>query len=251
MDLSITMDRENKAAVHSNMNDSTAVTALLASYALVPDVTLTSTLHTDLKHSLVQRETDLRFIRRLARRNGFWFWLSDEAPGVTIAHFKAPPVGDEPTQELRINVSNSNIDALSIYWNTEYPVSSSLKQLDLNSLSDIDGSSERSTISGLASQSLGDIVSGTRQLHLAVPSDDSGDLTQRGNAALMDYGWFVSAQVTVKYSVLNDVIRAHTVVNIVGAGSRHSGKYLVSRVVHSINEEDHVMTVDLIRNAWN
>lgn len=250
-DVRVTMDRENKSAVHSNTTDSTTVTTLLAQYALVPDVEITSIMHTDLKHPLVQRETDLRFIRRLARRNGFWFWLTDEAPGVTIAHFKPPPVDSEPALEFRINVSESNIESISIFWNSEHPVSSSLSQLDLNSLSDISGGSDRSPISGLASHHLADIVTGTRQMHLAVPSDDAGDLTARGNAALMDCGWFVNCRLTVRQSVLKNVVRAHTVVNLVGAGSRHSGKYLVARVLHSINEEDHVMTVDLIRNAWN
>lgn len=251
MDATVTMDRENKAVARSNVNDSTAVLEILASYGLVPDVSTTSTMHTDMKHALVQRETDLRFIRRLARRNGFWFWLSEQAPGVTVAHFKPPPVDDDPALELRINVSAPNIDAVDISWNTETPVSASLAQLDLNSLGNIDGRSERSTVSGLASDHLADVVDATRQLHLAVPSDDAGDLTARGDAALIDHGWFVKARITARQTVLKGLVRANTVVRLTGAGSRHSGKYLVSRVVHSINEEDHVMTVDLIRNAWN
>jgi hypothetical protein len=152
---------------------------------------------------------------------------------------------------LRINVPGPNIDSVSIHWNAERPVSSSLTQLDLNGLSDISGNSERSTISGLASNHLADIVSSKREMHLAVPVDDAGDLTARGNAALVDHGWFVNARLTARLSTLGDIVRAHTVVNLTGAGLRHSGKYLVSRVVHSINEEDHVMAVDLIRNAWN
>lgn len=250
-DASVTLDRDNKAVVRDNINDSTAVTEIVASHGLVPDVSFTNTMHTMLKHSLVQRETDLRFIRRLARRNGFWFWLTPEAPGVTIAHFKPPPVNDTPAQELRINVAEPNVDAVDITWNTERPVSTSLTQLDLGTLDDIDGSSQRSAVSGLASNALADVVSATRQLHLAVPVDDAGDLTARGNAALMDHGWFVSARVMVRQSILKDVVRAHTVVKLTGAGSRHSGKYLVSRVAHQMNEEDHFMTVDLIRNAWN
>ncbi|TQV87764.1 hypothetical protein [Aliikangiella coralliicola] len=251
MDASVAMDRENKSVVRSNINDSTAVMEILAGYAIVPDVSVTTTFHTDLKHPLVQRETDLRFIRRLARRNGFWFWLTEEAPGVTIGHFKLPPTDGSPEQELRINISEPNIDSMTLHWNSEAPVSASLTQLDLGNLSAIDGSSERSSITGLADQHLADIAPSTRQMHLAVPADDAGDLSSRGNAALMENGWFVRAQINVRQSRLNGIIRAHTLVNLDGAGTRHSGKYLVSRVVHDINEEDHMMTVDLIRNGWN
>lgn len=251
MDMSVSMDRENRSVVRSNINDSTAVMEILAGYAIVPDAAVTSTFHTDLKHPLVQRETDLRFIRRLARRNGFWFWVTDAAPGVSIGHFKAPPVDGTPAQELRLNVSEPNVDSVSVKWNSERPVSASLAQLDLGSLSSIDGSSQRSSINGLADQHLADIVPTARELHLSVPADDTGDLTSRGNAALIENGWFVKVQVQVRKSRLNSVIRSHTLVNIQGLGTRHSGKYLVSRVVHDINQEDHLMTVDLIRNGWN
>jgi len=251
MDSSVALDRENKAVVHSNVNDSTVVMTILAQYAMVPSVDVTNTIHTDLKHSLVQRESDLRFIRKLAKRNGFWFWLTEEAPGVTVGNFKSPPVGGEPEVEFRINVPNPNVDEVSIIWNTERPVSSQLTQLDLNSLNEINGNSERSTITGLANNHLADVVSETRKIHLAVPSDDAGDLSSRGNAALIDHGWFVKAKLTARFSILGNVVRAHTLVNLVGVGERHSGKYLVSRVVHFINEEDHVMSIELIRNAWN
>jgi hypothetical protein len=40
-------------------------------------------------------------------------------------------------------------------------------------------------------------------------------------------------------------------VTLTGAGSRHSGKYLVARVSHQIDATDHVMEAELIRNGWN
>ena len=253
MDRSITLDRETKVVVRSPINDSTAVTEILTTHGIVPaDVSLTNTMHTELKHSLVQRETDLRFIRRLARRNGFWFWLSDEVPGVTIGHFTSPPINQLPSADIRINLEGKNdVDQLSISWNTERPVSADLNQLDINTLNDIQGSSARSSLTGLASNTLGDIVDGTRNIHLAVPVDDAGDLTARGDAVLVDSGWFVKVQLTLRKSVFKHVLRAHSVVNLRGAGTRHSGKYIVSRVVHRMNEDDHVMVVTLIRNGWN
>jgi hypothetical protein len=250
-DRSIAMDREDKAKVWSNVTDSLAVMAVLAEHQLVPDVSMTSTLHTEFKHSLVQRETDLRFVRRLARRNGFWFWITSEAPMVNVAHFKRFAPSGSPDVEFKLNSDKANVDQVAIRWDTEYPAAAKLKQVDLLSKSVIDGSVPRSPLSGLADKGLGDIVKETRSAHIVVPVDDAGDLTARAEALLIDHGWIVSAELTVRLSVLKTLVRAHTLAALSGIGKRHSGKYVVSRVVHDIDPFDHVMTVGLIRNGWN
>ncbi len=249
-DLCFGMDREDKAKVWNNVTDSLATMALLADYQLVPDVEQTTTLHTEFTHSLVQRESDLRFVRRLARRNGFWFWITSEAPMVNIGHFKrfAP---SEPDVAFRLNVADANIERVSISWDSERPVSTKLREVNLSDKSVIGASVQRSPITGLAKKTLSDIVSSPRTAHIAVPADDSGSLTARAEALLIDSGWFVSARVVTRLSVLKKLVRAHSVVRLDGAGSRHSGDYVVARVIHEIDPADHVMTIDLIRNGWN
>ena len=51
-------------------------------------------------------------------------------------------------------------------------------------------------------------------------------------------------------STLGAPVRAHTVVELSGAGSLHSGRYLVAAVRHLIDPAGHRMTVELVRNAW-
>lgn len=250
-DRCIAMDREDKAKIWNNVTDSLAVIAVLADYQLVPDVSMTTTLHTEFKHSLVQRETDLRFVRRLARRNGFWFWISTMAPAVNVAHFKRFSPGGSPDVEFTINASETTVDTVSLEWDSERPAKATLKQINLTDKSVIDGTVQRSPLTGLASKSLSDIVSKTRNTHLAVPADDAGDLTARAEAVLIDHGWFVTARVTARLSVLKKVVHAHTLASLNGIGKRHSGKYVVARVVHDIDPADHVMTIDLVRNGWN
>lgn len=250
-DPSIAMDREDKAKVWSNVTDSLAVTAVLADYKLAPDVTPTTTLHTELKHVLVQRETDLRFVRRLARRNGFWFWITSEAPGIDVGHFKRPDFAGPPDVELKLNVGEPNVDKVTLEWDTERPVQASLKQLNLSDKSVIDGSVRRSPLSGLAEKALADVITKCRQTHLVVPVDDAGDLTARAEAVLIDAGWFVSARVSVRLSVLKKLVRTHMLARLIGLGSRHSGTYVVSQVIHDIDPNEHLMTIDLARNGWN
>jgi uncharacterized protein involved in type VI secretion and phage assembly len=129
-DYSLVMNRENKAKIWPGPTDSAAVQAVLASQGgllLVPEVQGTSAQHTEDKHVLIQRETDLQFIRRLAQRNGFWFWLSYKAgaAGPVSAHFKPPPASDPPALELKLNVEDSNLDAVEVDWDVERPARAS------------------------------------------------------------------------------------------------------------------------------
>jgi hypothetical protein len=252
-DLCFAMDREDKAKVWNNVTDSLAAIAVFTDpgYLLAPDVDQTTTLHTEFTHSLVQRESDLRFVRRLARRNGFWFWITSEAPMLNVAHFKRFRAGASPDVEFKLNMADANVEQVSISWDSERPVAAKLKQVSLSDKSVIAADVQRSPVGGLARHALGDVVAAPRTAHIAVPIDDSGALTARAEALLIDSGWFVSARVVARLAVLKKLVRAHTVARLHGAGSRHSGDYVVARVVHDIDPADHVMTIDLVRNGWN
>jgi len=251
-DQSASMNQEHHSLVWSDVTDSAVVQQICGQNGLTPITDTTSTVHATSKQSLVQRETDLEFLYRLARRNGFWFWVNaDPSAQVLMAHFVKPPVTGTSTATLSVRAGSANIDGISLQWDTDRPSAVSAKQLDLASLSVNDGSVTRSPLTGLASKALADVVQKPRTRQLAVPVSDQADLQARAEALLIEAGWFVSAQVTARLSVLKSVVRANTVVTLDGAGSRHSGTYLVARVVHTIDAEDHIMTIDLVRNGWN
>ncbi len=90
-----------------------------------------------------------------------------------------------------------------------------------------------------------------RSIHIAPPVDDAGDLTGRSAGVLTETGWFVSASCATTPQRAGGVIRAHTLVTIAGAGRRHSGRYFVSAVHHTITADAHTMAIELLRNAWS
>ena len=61
---------------------------------------------------------------------------------------------------------------------------------------------------------------------------------------------FIRATCETSLPTLGKLVRAHTVVEVKGAGSRYSGKYLVSGVRHKIDAEAHKMSIELVRNGW-
>ena len=75
------------------------------------------------------------------------------------------------------------------------------------------------------------------------------ELQNRAESALTEAGWFVNATASTTAYMLGDVLMPHDVVEVEGLGSRHSGPYQVSAVTHVINSADHVMDIQLRRNA--
>jgi phage protein D len=251
-DRCVKMGRENKSAVYNDATDSDAVNTVLAHFytELTPDVSSTSAMHSETKHALVQRHSDLDFIHWLARRNGFLFWITCDEKGNETAHFKAPPVQDPPVTDIIVNLPGNTIESLDLTYEVERPSSVTGKQLDLTDKSAIDGSVGKSTLTLLGKQGLSDIASDTRSVHLSPPVDDAGDLTSRGQGALTEAGWFIHATCRTSVHLQKAIFAPHTVVNVRGLGARFSGKFFVWSVRHSIDAAGHFMDVELARNAW-
>lgn len=250
MDSSIAMDRETKATVWADLTDSDVATAVLASHGYLPDTEATDARHETLKHPLLQRDTDLRLLRRLARRNGFLFWVTSDVLGVETAHFKRPPLQGQPSADLTLNQDMPSIRTLDIHWEVERPSGVVGDQLALNSKSTMDGSVQESSMEPLGAQPFSRIVGEPRLAHIVAPVDDVGDLRARGEGLLMESSWFVRASTQTTLATLGTVVRAHAIVNLGGAGSRHSGLYFVTKVRHTIDSAAHRMDIELARNAW-
>ena len=103
----------------------------------------------------------------------------------------------------------------------------------------------------LGTSSLQTITGDTRSVHLLAPVDDAGDLQARGQGVLIESDWFIRATCQTNLATLGELVRAHTVVELRGAGSRHSGKYFVAGVRHTIDAADHKMDITLLRNGWS
>jgi hypothetical protein len=249
-DSSIAMDRETKSVVWSSGADSDAVSQIAGTYSFIPDIDLTPAMHDEDKHSLLQLDSDLRFVKRLARRNGCLFWISCDETGRETAHFRRPALDGDPAGNIDINMDTNTVDSLDLDWDVEVPTSLVAGELNLNDGSPIDGNVPLSPLLPLGTSSLAAITGDTRSVHIATPVDDAGDLQARGEAALIEAGWFIRASCETTVSAAGGLVRPNTIVNLRGFGSRHSGKYYVAAVRHVIDQSAHNMSIELIRNAW-
>jgi hypothetical protein len=249
-DSSVKMDRESRSVVWKDLTDSDAVQTIISTYGYTPDVETTTAGHYENKHTLVQRESDLSFVRRLARRNGYHFWITCDDKGIETAHFRRPQLGNTPTAQLVINLDSPTTTILDLNWDVERPTSIEGVQLDLNAKSDITVSVPATPQTILGDFGIAAITGDTRSVFLAAPANDAGDLKSRGEGALIEADWFIHATCKTTVQELGTVVRPHTILELRGAGSRHSGKYFVSSVRHTIDAIEHRMEIQLLRNGW-
>lgn len=251
-DVSIAMDREVKSAAWSGAA-SDAVTAILANYEIRPEVSSTDGQHSESKHTLIQRDSDLRFIQRLARRNGLLFWVTHELTplrSVASGHFAPPALAAPPAGTIRLNQEVPSALHFELRFDVERPSSLEGLQLNLNDKTTLDLGSASSPLGLLGASDLRAITGDTRSVHVTAPVDDSAELLARGKAALIDAGWFVQATCESTRQAFGSVLRAHTVVDVRGLGTRHSGLYFVAGVRHLVDSSAHRMLIELLRNAW-
>lgn len=251
-DASIVMDREVRSAAWSGA-DSDAVTAILGTYSLEPDVANTDGQHGESKHTLIQRDSDLRFVQRLARRNGYAFWVTHTvtaAGSVASGHFRSPALDGPTAGVIRLNQPAPTALSFELRLDVERPSSLEGLQLNLNDKTALDLSSASSPLPLLGASDLRAVTGDTRSVHVSAPVDDAAELLARGRAALIEAGWFLQATCESTRQAFGSVLRAHTVVDVHGLGSRHSGRYLVASVRHLVDSDAHRMVVELLRNAW-
>ncbi len=87
-----------------------------------------------------------------------------------------------------------------------------------------------------------------RSIFLAAPVDDAGDLQARSAGA-----WSIrtssSRRPATRLDLIGIPIRDTPLVELQGAGSRHSGNYFVGGVRHTIDADSYRMELELLRNA--
>jgi phage protein D len=255
-DASWLMNMEEKAREWVDLTDADVATAVFADYGIAPadgNSADDSPAHTEDGHSLMQRATDIQFLRSLAQRNGkFCRVACDDQPGRRIGYFAKPDLDGEPVATLSLNdPATANIDKLDIAWEVTHPTAVTARQA-LFSDSDEDGVSgdaDDSDLPPLEARGLADFAGRSMTVMLTAPVDDGGELGMRARALLREAGWFVRCEGEADVGQVKAVLRAGTVVEVDGLGAVHSGKYLVWSVRHSIALDSHRMKFVLVRNA--
>jgi hypothetical protein len=211
-----------------------------------------SAQHTDDGHTLFQRGNDLQFLRGLARRGGKIMRVAcTGTPGNRTGYFVSPSVDASPATTISLVDPNAwNVDSLEFTWDVLRPTQIQAGQVDMTQ-SPGQATNQTATSSGLDAMDQRDYSTYTGQTNSMILSAaaDVPDLNQRATAVLADSGFFVKCTGETTTDRLKTILRVGDVVTLEGAGSIHSGNWLVWEVRSEITTQTLNMKFTLVRNA--
>jgi phage protein D len=230
LDATMLMNLQEKAIAWPNLPDGAIAAAIFGQYAMAPRVEPTSPVLIEPDGTTTQRGTDIRFLRRLARRNGFDCYVQPEPlSGLDLGHFHARSTQGVPQAVLSAGVADeSNVSDFSIRYEMTGPTTAIAAGLDTTT------KAPQPAVGAVAAEMpMGLEPTGVRQIPpgIARPADLGLPRTpelQKAIQAMVDRSaWSVMASGTTGLDV--PVLRPGGLVAVRGPGRLYNGNYLVTR----------------------
>lgn len=232
MDASVLLDRAEVLTDWPSMKDSDIATNILSSYGFAAQVTDTTVVHDESVATIIQRDTDWRFLQRLALRNGFVFCMDPEQ-----AYF-GPALGDESPQPVLAAHfgEDTNLEAFQASVDALAPMAVQMTQMDRLTRDVLSATSAGDEEDALGADRLAGMVPGQvpdAQVHVSRnASIGQEEMTQLCTGLAREGGWFVTAEGEVDSAAYSHVLQPRRLVTVKGVGEKHSGLYYVQRVRH-------------------
>jgi hypothetical protein len=250
LDATYAMNLHEKVKPWLNMPDSAIASVIFAEHTILPRVDPTSPVLTDPEGTTIQRGTDIRFLRRLARRNGFDCYVQPEPlSGLDVGHFHKRQLIGAPQAVLSVEFgTETNVCDFSVRYELTRPTAAIAAGLDV-----LTKAPQPAIAPTALEQPLG--IEGTllRQIPPPIirPADTGLPRTaelQRATQAMVDRStWSVIAEGTAGLDV--SLLRPGGLVSIRGVGRLYNGSYVLTRVRHTIKTGGIEQRFEAQRNA--
>lgn len=248
-DASVLMDRVDRLKEWPNKKDSDIAAEVFQSYGLTPRVTATEVIHDEDISTIIQRETDIQLLRRLALRNGFECFVDGDT-----GYFRAPEADSPPQPVLAVLFGGAtNVNRFSLDANALTPSDVTMCQLDHASGDVLNATAKQGRQPSLGAKPAGGYLRAGMEPGLV----RIGRTVTTGNAemsalceGLFDQGaWFVTGQGEVAANEYGHILKPRSTVTIKGIGEAHSGVYYVTHVTHRFALDGYTQGFRVKRNA--
>lgn len=249
MDASVLMDREEKLKDWPNKKDSDIASELFNLYGFTPDVADTQVIHDEAVSTIIQRETDIQFLKRLALRNGYECYIEG-----TTGYFR-PPCVDEPPQPILAAHfgGETNIRSFSIEVNGLTQANVSMFQVDRASKEVLGATAEASQQTSLGDADAVSLLAAgmnAGQIYIGMnAATGNPEITALCQGLYHQGEWFVTGEGEIDANHYSHVLKPRGTVTIKGVGETHSGVYYVNHVTHSFTQEGYTQSFRVKRNA--
>jgi hypothetical protein len=249
MDNSVLMDREEKLKDWPNKKDSDIAAEVFNQYGFTPDVEDTQVIHDEAVSTVIQRETDIQFLKRLALRNGFECYVEG-----STGYFKSPQINADPQPVLAVHFGDdTNVISFSIEVNALIPANVAISQIDRSNKEILNAtaeSSEQELLGGTDISALLGAGMNPAQSFIGMNvATGIPEMTALCQGLFHHVEWFVTGEGEVNANKYGQVLQPRRTVTIKGVGEMHSGVYYVSHVTHSFIGDGYTQSFKVKRNA--
>ena len=236
-DVSIMLDLEEKNESYENQPDFLIVLQLIGKYAqfgLVPQAAPTADVPIMIQRIPRQHETDLKFIERMAERNGYVFYIEPLTFGVNTAFWGPENRLGIPQSALTLNMGQAtNVKSLQFSQDALAPVATEGSFLEPITKTTI-------PIPSLPSLRVPPLVPNPTQpmrkrLMRNTANQNPAQAATTALAAATRAPDPVKGEGTLDSVRYGKVLRARRLVGVRGVGLTYDGLYYVRRVTHSIS----------------
>ena len=237
---------------HPNLDPSTIATLIFGRYAIIPAPLPTAPTRTMVDTTTIQRATDARMLREMARALHYECYLqADPITGLDSGHFHPPLTTVPPQGVLSVDFgAATNLHDFDVAYDTLRPTSAVSAGVDPKTGAPIPAPA-------IASIAPPEGLEPTlfRMIRPAISRPVSRDAANpaelfRQNQAIVDRSSrAITATGTVDAVKYGRVLRPGMPVLVRGAGRAHSGTWYVTNVSHSISTSSWTQRFTATRNA--
>jgi phage protein D len=248
MDASCLMNLEEKIKDWPNQSDSDIATQIISNYpGLTAQADDTSVIHDDKVSTIIQRDTDMQFLKRLARRNGYECVVR----GDTV-YFQKPPLTATPLPVLAAHFgADTNLYSFEARVNAMKPAQVEMHQVDTLAKTTLDASATP-TQQQLGQNGAASLSPPGAQSKLVVRheiSTNAQEMSALCQALYDEAEWLVEASGEVDSAIYGSVLQSRNLVPVKGVGELFSGMYYLTNVKHMFNVEHYTQQFKARRNA--
>ncbi|MGH7617082.1 MAG: phage late control D family protein [Gemmatimonadaceae bacterium] len=249
VDASYHMNVEEKTRIWRNQTYEDIASTIIADYQFKATVADTPAPGTP-PLQVAQRSTDHRFLRELARRRGYEFYVLGGN-----AYFRPADLTQAPQKVIAINFGDeTNCNDLQFETDGTAPTEASVAYFDaMEGEAKVDDQTD-SGLPALGTDLLSSLrgqvqMPQTKRIARGLGFSSPAQAAEYAAGMLRRTGWWVTAHGSVSGLRYGRVLRSRKLVTVKGAGPNFNGNYYVRRVRHTLTPRTYVMEFDLVRNA--
>jgi phage protein D len=253
MDETCLMSLEEKIKDWPKKSDSDIAREVFQNYSLKADpgseIDDTAIVHDEAVSTIIQRETDIHFLKRLARRNGYECFVKGGK-----GYFRKPVLSGEPQPVLAAHFgTESNLMKFEATVNALRPAGVEMHQIDTIAKEIQDAvveAAEQPPLGRDAGSSLPVPNSITPRLFVKHAVTTGQPEMEALCKALFDEAqWFVEARGEINTVCYGAILETRKPVPIKGVGELFSGLYYVTKVKHLFKPDEYKQEFEARRNA--